>query len=185
VLVRSNVMLACLVVIPLTLSVFSFHQSKAMVDQLYAPRQGGREPGKLVTLRLVRNDGGGSITVSERAGGTIAVSFRGSQFWMTPTIKPHSRVEVVVRRGDSSGISDPSFLYAFSRPAGGVGVDPVRFRSESEAGLPFRIQLTSIRDPGEGVALDTTNCCVTCEGLRICGCAVDADCGSCCAADCC
>jgi len=39
---------------------------------------------------------------------------------------------------------------------------------------------------GSGVLLfQSGNCCVTCDGLESCGCAVEADCGSCCAPRCC
>jgi hypothetical protein len=36
-----------------------------------------------------------------------------------------------------------------------------------------------------GAVFQSGNCCVTCEGLESCGCAVEADCGSCCAPRCC
>jgi len=29
------------------------------------------------------------------------------------------------------------------------------------------------------------NCCITCQGVRVCGCAVEAPCGSCCSPPCC
>lgn len=52
--------------------------------------------------------------------------------------------------------------------------------------LPLAMQVRKLsRCGGGGPAVATGTCCVTCNHVRACGCAVEMECGSCCSGECC
>lgn len=74
--------------------------------------------------------------------------------------------------GNDSAEASPSNL--------GFRLQVIRLSLESD--VEGTIKLSSFR-PFDGGGECT--CCVTCNGIRVCGCAVEGDCGSCCCGTCC
>ena len=52
--------------------------------------------------------------------------------------------------------------------------------------LPLSIQVRTLSHCGtERPSVTTGTCCLTCNGVRACGCKVEMECGSCCSGECC
>lgn len=72
-----------------------------------------------------------------------------------------------------------------------VGDQPIRaLGALVNAEMRFTLQLVGVKDAAKIKEISLRpvfegSCCVTCDGVRTCACAVEALCGSCCMGDCC
>lgn len=149
-----------------------------------------------VKLRITFNDGA-VFVVTQLEGATIRVERNGDTVGIIAHIDPEQKDRVTaevfkvvpieangVRLGER--IAD---LTSLNIDQGAVDVTKgdLSFKVEvagigtSARTLPSKISFVRFHPEGSGEG----GCCVTCHGWRVCGCNVEADCGSCCCYPCC
>jgi len=150
-----------------------------------------------VTLKLTF-DNGAVFTVTQLVGKPIKVEHDGSAFAIVAELDNDgtaNQVKIKIFKmlstegsGNSLGeaIGEMRFLgvgkHAEELVQSNLGFRVHLIKLSLETDVEKNIELSSIRlmDGGE-----ECSCCVTCSGVRVCGCAVDAGCGSCCCGVCC
>jgi len=178
---------------------------------LLQPNDGAKESRK-VKIRLV-HDNGKTVTMTQFVGKMMTVTFNSQSFGFVPKIDDQTgAVSLVLHRiedndGQRFRLAKELETIPVNRtfPSRSSSVDlpfSVLMDEKSETpGETVRATPTSasFRSPipgGQGSQYllrtssasffqDSGNCCVTCNGERNCACAVEADCGSCCAPRCC
>lgn len=141
---------------------------------------------RFLTLKFVLPDGNW-IRATQREGGVIRVEKRAAVYVFAVGLVDGDNPSISVQVSQDIGINAIR------------GVEPIRFyRTLAEfrsTKPPFIIQVEGIRSVskaesrsmiGEGLGLsDAGTCCVTCDLVKTCACAVEASCGSCCMGACC
>jgi hypothetical protein len=154
-----------------------------------------------VTLELTF-DTGAVFRVSQYEGSLIRVERNGSTVGMIPHVDTRNgnQVTATILEGAPLNMRDVSLLERIAKTGsielgressdlatGGLRVKVAivaivyEVSNTGETTKNSRLRLQS--DPG-GLG-DGPECCVTCDGIKVCGCAVDAPCGSCCVSTCC
>jgi hypothetical protein len=168
---------------------------------------GPQEP-KTVRIKLIRNNGG-TVVVSQSVGNMILLKLESRRFGLVVGVDDgRSAVSITLVRiedtnherlglateletfqinGESPTRPDTldfplSIMMERSGDAPLSDASAVGFRKAERTAAPSQsLPRTAYAD----LFQDTGSCCVTCEGMQSCACAVEADCGSCCAPRCC
>ena len=141
---------------------------------------------KSVSFKLVLRDGSW-IKDTETEQGQFAIWRNKTMLTISPKMISDDRVIVSLRLvGEEYSIQ---FASSVEIEKGTV------YRSTIRGGFPFDLSVERIQDASvTPTPLPTTIstgrsrsgvCCVTCNGFRVCGCAVESECGSCCTGECC
>ena len=153
--------------------------------------------GSKVTLRLTFDDGA-VFVVTQLEGAAIRVERNGSTTGIIAHIDPEQKDRVaadvfkVVPIEVQGVLSGERIADLTSVGIGPEGVDITKgdlsFKVEvagigiAPRVIPSKVSFLRFRPQGGGGGGE---CCVTCNGVRVCGCAVEAACGSCCCSPCC
>lgn len=140
---------------------------------------------------------GGLFQVSQRNGGMIRIEKDGTTVGLTPIVVDKSRgivsvviCEIIPLRNISnlvgeSIIQGESFTLDKASPKSGIGKLAISVELEA-INTPLkndksesRLKAVSLLPGPDGT------CCVTCNGTKVCACAVTSSCGGCCLGDCC
>lgn len=156
--------------------------------------------GSKVTLQLTF-DTGAVFRVTQFEGALIRIERNGTTIGLIANIDTNhgNEVKADIYRGLPSGARDLSIkgrrpdISSFDigreisdLPIADFGVKVAvlgiayEVRSTGEGEEISQVRLFGI--PGE---LADSECCVTCSGIRVCGCSVEAPCGGCCVGSCC
>ncbi|MGH9763115.1 MAG: hypothetical protein ACREDR_24165 [Blastocatellia bacterium] len=155
---------------------------------------------KKVTLKLKRVDDGTEIIITQRVGERMTFDYNGLSYGITPTIDDLTQgIQLKIEKLER----DKSDQIVSAQELENIIVDAKTAKFSGRSGLPFSMILQKVSespvkqptpgtssaitpaDDGSGIVLGGDTCCVTCDGLRSCACAVFASCGSCCSGDCC
>ena len=152
-----------------------------------------------ISLRITLPNGR-VVLVSEREGGMIRIEFNGQIYGLIPRIKDGQNNQVSIEPFEIRLLRKRGqFLGESIRSLGAYEIDQFNRSSlpPNTSSLPFNIQLLSLlRKTGDSArhvsfmplqswSDPTTDCCITCNGVKTCACAVEASCGSCCYDFCC
>jgi len=143
-----------------------------------------------VSLKLVLANGSW-IRDTEREGGQLTVRNDKMVLTLSPRVIGANKVILQVRligKTDKGTIQfeksleiEKRVLHRLSVP----GYSPFTFLAEEiqNVSVTANTHQASVRSdpPGQGDAV----CCVSCNDLRVCGCAIETPCGGCCAGSCC
>ena len=149
----------------------------------------------VITLKITF-DNGETMLVSQRDGGLIRIERNNSILGFTPYLPKGSNgpvelrtyeIKPVTKSGKFVGekmveltnfdVSNNSLDYKIDDLSSTIQLAAVQKN-------PRAIQNGNLKDIDYG-GINSTECCVTCNGVRACACRVDASCGSCCVSDCC
>ena len=153
-----------------------------------------------IALRLRRFDDGTDIIVTDIVGKPMTFDYKGLSYGITPAIDDSTHVVRLqiekLERNSADSIVSVQELETLI-------VDNKTAKHSARCSLPFSMTLEGtweswVRHPERSATSKVMkasfgpdggpggdNCCVTCDGLRSCACAVIASCGSCCSGDCC
>lgn len=139
-----------------------------------------------VTLRLT-NPKGGWIKATETEGGLAVLQRDSTVLTLSPRIVSDQRVIVALRLVSSTCEGTKVFEDSIQIDNRIVTSAP---KELIRAGLPFdftveAIAVASVHSSATANDLKDGSCCVVCEDVRTCACAVEATCGSCCTGSCC
>lgn len=149
---------------------------------------------RLITFKLTL-DNRAPVEVTQLEGGMIRIEKEGSWILgLTPYVRDSSTDEIAVKIFQISVITKENVAVG----EGIVELQTLRPYKEEDKLLSsftygdshFIIQLADKKktlksDIRPQLVEYYGNCCVTCDGVRICGCSVNASCGACCAPPCC
>lgn len=158
-----------------------------------------------VTLQLTFDNGAvfkatqfeGEMIRVERNGSTIEIVphvdiEHGNQVTATVLKVVHVEPAITVEERITETSSIEISREASDLPIGDLGAKIAVIRIAYEPRPPNdRKKISRLRLPngegggGVGFAMGGQHCCVTCAGITMCACAVEAPCGSCCAGSCC
>ncbi|HYM00329.1 MAG TPA: hypothetical protein VEZ90_15350 [Blastocatellia bacterium] len=192
--------LAAFLLLPVSPFLLAKEASRGSASRAGIQLTQANKSSKKVTLLLHRTDDNTDITITQFVDKAMTFEYRGLSYSITPSVDDQTQqINLKISR------INRDLDYAFGvDEAESLSVDS-KAESRSKLGLPFTMKLQQLSEsPGEGkpasddsshafvsVAFrkfafqDAETCCVTCNGLRSCACAVDAACGSCCASYCC
>jgi hypothetical protein len=164
-------------------------------DNLQRPIR-DKGPEKFFTLRISLPSGTW-FRATQREGGAVTVKDAKCIYRLTMdgSFQGGQRVRVEITNKDGAGAGGPAMAEF------GIKATPTHLMSypTTVAQIPFTVSVeqAGALDAGSmvstraGIKSDAVAfrlsgmCCVTCGGLETCGCAVGADCGSCCDGSCC
>lgn len=183
--VASQVIL-CLILTLASLSIVAAQNTRSFLEKNGTPTN---DVELLVTLKFILPSGD-CIHATQREGGLIRIEKGKSVYLLTPRINMAGSVFIEVNilyEYQMAILTQPLDLQ--------VDVNSSKDLLELNPLLPFLVRIEKIQkvvrtninslNRLDSQMIGSGECCVTCNGIRTCACAVSASCGTCCIPKCC
>lgn len=148
----------------------------------FAEGLSGSKTEQTIKLRIIMSNGPWFI-VSQHEYGIIGIKAKRWDIQIIPHRLDNGNVIAEVKgHGDNHLIAEMIELNKQSPTKATQSTSLAKFKMETIQVLDI---MPAKNMTGTGYSLIRPTCCVNCDGIQLCGCAVDAACGSCCAPNCC
>lgn len=164
------------------LSLFSLNSAHSKSLSLHDESQLQPEEKFLVSLKITLSNGGW-IIVRQQNRGIVRLETDKWRIIIVPDSYDRKTVVAQVRVFTKSSYFAESIVMIQAHPLiveGAKSLIGIQIRNIELIDLSTRRIYPAIQSGQE-----TNVCCVTCNGVRACACAVSASCGACCVGDCC
>ena len=147
------------------------------------------KPGKAVSLKA--KDGVKYQLIGQRQNSTIKVILR--RAGKDPSAPTEHLAEAQTLSGGHISLSAPGLSPLMDIVVEEMSVDKAREKLKgagalclsSSSGASLLQTSSAAKNTSPVPTIRPSGCCVTCENITVCGCAVSMSCGSCCSDDCC